>query len=87
MDWGKFGRTFLSSMAEERPMLRTSVFCMQGARRSGSQRGSPSRDIVSFRGAALARSKLNTANLLLPLEIDVQFSGVEMMEPRQYRHT
>ena len=87
MDWGKFGRSFLNCMAEKYSAFRVSVFCMQGARRSGSQPGLPKKDIVSFRGAALARSKLNTANFLLLLEINVQFSGVEMMQLRQYRHT
>jgi len=87
MDWGKFGKIFLSPMTEQHSALRASVFCMQGARRSGSQWDFVPKYMVSFRGAALARSKLNAANLLLLLEINVQCSGVEMMESRQYWHT
>jgi hypothetical protein len=43
---------------------------------------------VIFRGADLARSRLTAAKiLLLRLDIDAQFSGVETMDSRQYRHT
>ena len=39
------------------------------------------------RGAALARSGLNAATSSNELDINVQFSGVETMDSRQYRHT
>ena len=40
-----------------------------------------------FRGASLARLKLNAARSAREESINVQFSGAEMMDSRQYRHT
>lgn len=41
----------------------------------------------SLRGVALARCKLNAAKPSLLLDIDPQFQGSGMMDPRQDRHT
>ena len=45
------------------------------------------RSRLIFRGAFLARSKLNTVKRLSQDDIDVQISGAEAMVLRQYRHT
>ena len=39
------------------------------------------------RGAAFARSRLNSANFVRQLDIRVQFSDTDMMELRQCLHT
>jgi hypothetical protein len=39
------------------------------------------------RGAAFDRSRLKAEKLLLQPDIVFQFSGAEMMDSRQYRHT
>jgi hypothetical protein len=66
------------------------VFWMWGIRRSEYRR--PPRVRVVFRlisrGADLARFKLIAIKLLLLLlDINVQCSGVEMIDSRQYRRT
>ena len=65
------------------------MFWMWGVRRSEN----PGVFLISamsrrmYRGTALTRCKLNAAKFLLLLDIDAQFSGVETMDSRQYRHT
>ena len=59
---------------------------IKGTRNSGSCRRLSMSRYIS-RGAAFARSRLNAAMLFGWLDITAQFSGVEMMDTRQYRHT
>jgi len=92
IDRGKFGNAVVTSLAP-RGGLRTVkdlVFWTFGLRRSATQSSAWNRCMSMWmsRGAVIARSKLNPAScLLLSVDIEVQWLGVEVMILRQYRQT
>ena len=69
--------------------VRVFVFRKWGMRTSGNVGCPVASNIQTWisRGAALARSRFTAAMSSLQLGINVQSSGVETMDSRQYRHT
>jgi len=91
IDCGKSGNAVATSPAPRGGprMAKDLAFWAFGPRRSTTRSSSRNRRMSRWtsRGTVTARSKLSPANfiLLLSTDIEVQWMGVEMMTPRQYR--
>ena len=91
IDRGKSGNSAVTPSAPGGSRtIKDLIFWILGLRRSEAQPSSRIRSMSKriSRGVVLARSRLNPAKfLLLPVDTEVQWSGVEMMSSRQYRQT
>jgi len=88
VDWGKFGTAAISSSRPERLWTcRVVMFLARSAIRPKEPAPNRCMSMVTSRRAAFARSRLAFANSIRSSDISVQFSGAEVMDSRQYRHT
>jgi len=90
VDWGKFGRAFVNrSTVGTSLTCRVLVLWMWGAIRLQNLGVRVRNDMSKSRrrGAALDRSRLNAVRPSRGIDINVQFSGAEMIDSRQYRYT
>ena len=79
-----FQKVGMESTAKDTTFWKWGVMMMSGIR---GRRVAQCMVSQMTRGTALARSRLNAATRSHEPDINVQFSGVDTMDSRQYRHT